>query len=90
MVSIQSKDVSLSPPKLSIFRLVRDQARVTPDVLTYAYEGSGTVDDPYLVMWISNDAGNPLNWSRPLKCTITLTVAVSCFATNFASSAYYG
>jgi hypothetical protein len=74
----------------SLFRLVRDQARISPDVLSHHYEGSGTTDDPYLVMWVPEDAGNPLNWSKSFKWFVTMTVAMTCFATAFASSAFSG
>ncbi|THY01232.1 MFS transporter [Aureobasidium pullulans] len=91
MDSTDSEKVqSTTPYKFSLFRLVRDQARVTPEVLAHRYEGSGTTDDPYLVIWIPEDAGNPLNWSKGFKWTVTMTVAMTCFATAFASSAFSG
>lgn len=91
MNSSDSKEVRLSTlHKFSLFRLVRDQARISPDVLAHRYEGSGTTNDPYLVIWIPKDAGNPLNWSTTFKWIVTMTVAMSCFATAFASSAFSG
>lgn len=85
-----SKVQSSTPQSLPLFRLVRDQARISPDVLAHTYEGSGTTDDPFLVVWIPEDAGNPLNWSTSFKWTVTMTVAMTCFATAFASSAFSG
>lgn len=91
MDSSDPKEVRFSTPhKFSLFRLVRDQARISPDVLAHRYEGSGTTDDPYLVIWIPEDAGNPLNWTTTFKWIVTMTVAMSCFATAFASSAFSG
>ncbi|KAI4722914.1 MFS transporter [Aureobasidium sp. EXF-10727] len=91
MDSPDSKKVQFSTPhKFSLFRLVRDQARISPDVLAHHYEGSGTTDDPYLVVWVPEDAGNPMNWSNSFKWLVTMTVAMSCFATAFASSAFSG
>jgi len=91
MDSSDSKKVQFSTPhSFSLFRLVRDQARVSPDVLAHRYEGSGTTDDPYLVTWVPEDAGNPLNWSSSFKWFVTMTVAMTCFATAFASSAFSG
>lgn len=91
MDSTDSEKVqSTIPHTFSLFRLVRDQARVSPEVLAHRYEGSGTADDPYLVIWIPDDAGNPLNWSKGFKWTVTMTVAMTCFATAFASSAFSG
>lgn len=78
------------PKKHSLFRLVTDQARIDDQVLNYAYDGSGTSEDPYVVTWIPDDAGNPMNWSKGLKWTISLIVALQCFVTAFSSSAYSG
>lgn len=78
------------PKKHSLFRLVTDQARIDDEVLSHSYEGSGTIDDPYVVTWIPDDAGNPMNWSKGLKWTITMIVAVECFVTAFSSSAFSG
>lgn len=82
--------VDSPPKKFSLFRLVADQARIDEDVKNYPYEGSGTTEDPYVVNFIPNDAGNPMNWSRGLRWTITMVVATECFATAFSSSAFSG
>lgn len=78
------------PKAHSLFRLVIDQARIDDDVLNHKYDGSGTEEDPYVVTWIPDDAGNPMNWSPKLKWTISIIVAVECFVTAFSSSAYSG
>ena len=78
------------PKKLSLFRLVLDQARVDDDVLSHHYEGSGTADDPFVVTWIPNDAGNPFNWSKKYRWIINYIAALSCFCAAFASSAFSG
>lgn len=78
------------PKQHSLFRLVTDQARIDDDVLNYKYDGSGTAEDPYVVTWIPDDAGNPMNWNKGLKWVIAMLVAVECFATAFSSSAYSG
>src|SRR5882757_6000953 len=79
-----------SPRQLSLFRLVVDQARVTQEVLKYPYPGSGTSEDPYIVSYIPQDAGNPFNWSNGRRWTISTIVAVEMLATAFASSAFSG
>jgi len=78
------------PKQHSHFRLVTDQARIDNDVLSYKYEGMGTAQDPYVVTWIPDDAGNPMNWNKGLKWLITVIVALECFAVAFSSSAYSG
>ena len=67
-----------------------DQARIDQDVLNYEYPGAGTVEDPYVVTWIPNDAGNPFNWNKAIKWISAMLVAMECFATAFASSAFSG
>jgi hypothetical protein len=79
-----------APKQLSLFRLVVDQARVTEEVANYPYAGSGTTEDPYVITYLPNDAGNPFTWSERRRWTITLIAAVECLATAFASSAFSG
>ncbi|KAI0898916.1 MFS general substrate transporter [Annulohypoxylon nitens] len=72
------------------WRLVVDQAGITPEVKNYEYEGSGTESDPYLVKWIPDDPRNPMNFSAFTRWSITLTVAVATLAVALVSSAYSG
>lgn len=81
---------SAIPKQHSLIRLVRDQARIDDAVLNYNYGGSGTEADPFVVTWIPDDAGNPMNWGKGLKWTIAWIVAFECFVTAFCSSAYSG
>lgn len=90
MTEKQREDQDPTPRPLPLFRLVVDQARVTEDVLQYPYEGSGTTEDPFVVTYIPNDAGNPFNWSSGLRWAITLVVAVETLSVAFASSAFSG
>ncbi|KAF5639070.1 hypothetical protein F52700_4239 [Fusarium sp. NRRL 52700] len=72
------------------WRLVIDQAGVTPEVLAYNYQGSGTEQDPFVVQWIPNDPRNPQQWSDSKKWFITLSVAFATLAISLISSAYTG
>lgn len=78
------------PKAHPLFRLVVDQARIDNEVRTHQYDGAGTIGDPYVVTWIEEDAGNPMNWTPKLKWTIAIIVALECFVTAFCSSAYSG
>ncbi|KAG9788779.1 MFS transporter, partial [Aureobasidium melanogenum] len=78
------------PPQLPLWRLVIDQARVTPEVLNYPYRGSGTTEDPYIVTYIPNDPGNPFTWTSKRRWAISWIVATEILATAFASSAFSG
>ncbi|KAI1451385.1 MFS general substrate transporter [Annulohypoxylon moriforme] len=72
------------------WRLVVDQAGITPEVKNYEYEGSGTESDPYLVKWIPDDPRNPMNFSALTRWSITMVVAVATLAVALVSSAYSG
>lgn len=72
------------------WRLVIDQAGITPDVADFKYQGSGTDDDPYLVRWIPNDPRNPMLFGELKKWLITMVVAFATLAVALVSSAYSG
>jgi len=90
MAEKQDENQHQAPRPLSLRRLLLDQARVTDDVLQHQYEGSGTTDDPYIVSYIPQDAGNPFTWDISFRWFITVVVAIECLVTAFASSAYSG
>lgn len=94
-LAAEGKDESVSPEPVAItkipyWRMVFDQAGVTPEVANYPYTGSGTEEDPYLVSWIPNDPRNPMLFSEVKKWFITLTVAMATLAVALLSSAYTG
>ncbi|EWZ49067.1 hypothetical protein FOZG_00037 [Fusarium oxysporum Fo47] len=72
------------------WRLVIDQAGVTPEVLAYDYQGSGTEQDPFVVQWIPHDPRNPQQWSDSKKWFITAAVATATLTVSLVSSAYTG
>lgn len=73
---------------IPFWRLVIDQAGITPEVANFKYAGSGTEDDPYLVHWIPNDPRNPMNFTSFNKCFITVVAAMATLAVTLVSSAY--
>ncbi|KAI0836315.1 MFS general substrate transporter [Hypoxylon sp. FL0890] len=76
--------------KIPYWRLVIDQAGVTPEVANFQYEGSGTEADPYVVKWIPDDPRNPMNFSPFRRWLITGVVAFATLAVALVSSAYSG
>ncbi|KEF52719.1 uncharacterized protein A1O9_11136 [Exophiala aquamarina CBS 119918] len=90
MAEKQLEDQASAPRSLPLFRLIIDQARVTDEVLHYPYEGSGTTEDPFIVTYIPQDAGNPFNWTKGFRWAITSVVAVETLSVAFASSAFSG
>ncbi|EKG16620.1 Major facilitator superfamily [Macrophomina phaseolina MS6] len=72
------------------FKRVLDQAAVNDDIINAHYDGSGTDEDPYIVVWLDDDPVNPMNYPIAVKWTITMLVAVATLAVAFVSSAYSG
>lgn len=81
---------SVTVTKLPYWRLVIDQAGITPEVANHKYAGSGTDEDPYLVHWIPNDPRDPMSFSPVKRWFITMTVAIATLAVALVSSAYTG
>lgn len=78
------------PRSIPFWRLVTQPGAVTQEVMDHAYVGSGTVDDPYVVQWMSKDFRNPLQLSAPMKWFITLIAALETLVVALVSSAYTG
>ncbi|KAJ3788558.1 MFS general substrate transporter [Lentinula aff. detonsa] len=54
------------------------------------YAGSGTRQDPYIVVWDEEDPEDPYNWSNTRKWIITTQLALTTFTVSFSSSSYSG
>ena len=85
------KDFEVEAPKtIPHWRLIIDQSRITQDVVAHQYEGTGTENDPFIVTWIPNDPGNPMQFTTAKKWFVSAIAAVSMLATAFNSSAFSG
>jgi multidrug resistance protein len=76
--------------RIPYWRMIIDQAGVTPEVANHPYPGSGTEEDPYIIQWIPNDPRNPMTFGQTQKWFITMLVAVATLAVALVSSAYTG
>ncbi|KAF2792673.1 membrane transporter [Melanomma pulvis-pyrius CBS 109.77] len=56
--------------------------------LAQADKGLGTQADPYLVHWIRDDPGNPMNFSASKKWTNAMILAFAIFMVSIASSGF--
>ncbi|KJZ69078.1 hypothetical protein HIM_11528 [Hirsutella minnesotensis 3608] len=81
---------SAGSSRIPFWRMVVDQAAITPEVTNYRYAGSGTAEDPFLVEWIPDDPRNPIFFSNPVKWFITIMVGIITLAVALVSSAYSG
>ncbi|KAF2705290.1 membrane transporter [Pleomassaria siparia CBS 279.74] len=65
-----------------------DGGLVAQSVLEYAFKGNGTPANPYLVHWIPNDPGNPMEFSSAKKWTNAMILAFAIFMVSVASSGF--
>jgi hypothetical protein len=59
-------------------------------ILVHQYRGEGTVEKPYIVDWLREDAENPQSWNQIYKWLMTAFVSIATLAVSFCSSAYVG
>ncbi|KAG8166042.1 hypothetical protein KVR01_004594 [Diaporthe batatas] len=76
------------PARVSHWRLVREPALVTREIVTHDWKGEGTADDPYLIDFIPNDPRNPINIPTGMRWLVAALNAFATLAMTFASSAY--
>ncbi|GFZ43119.1 hypothetical protein JCM24511_00837 [Saitozyma sp. JCM 24511] len=70
-------------------RLCVDKGRIQPLVAqSNPFQGSGTLDDPYLVDWLPGEVANPLNWKKGFRWLITVHLAINCLCPVFCGSSY--
>jgi hypothetical protein len=70
-------------------RLCVDKGRIQPLVAqSNPFQGSGTLDDPYLVDWLPGEVANSLNWKKGFRWLITVHLAINCLCPVFCSSSY--
>lgn len=87
---VESQGQAQTFNKHSHWRILFDQAGIDARVLNHTYVGHGTTESPFRVEFLSDDARNPLKFSKVFKWTVTLTTAFSTLAVSFTSSAYSG
>lgn len=58
------------PTRVSHWRLVREPALVTREIVTHDWKGEGTADDPYLIDFIPNDPRNPVSNFKRMSCVL--------------------
>lgn len=60
------------------------------EIVAHPYKGEGTKESPFQVVWLPNDAENPLNMSEFEKWALAAFVSIATLAVALASSAYSG
>ena len=90
LAEVPTNATNYSTKSVTLFKVVCSHSLITPKVLTWDYEGSGTAEDPFAVEFLPNDPRDPMNFSMFKKWSITLLVASVTLAVAFDSSAYSG
>jgi hypothetical protein len=87
-----TRDVESQGSRTSIphWRMVFDQGITTPEIETWEYVGSGTEEDPYVVVWIENDPRNPMDFSATYRWMVVVMMAFSVLGVALCSSAFSG
>ena len=78
------------PSKISYRALLLDQGALTDEILNHNYDGAGTEEDPYVVVWLEEDPRNPMQWKRTRKWTYVMSMALATLSVAFCSSAFSG
>ncbi|CAF1049269.1 unnamed protein product [Adineta steineri] len=56
----------------------------------HQYRGKGTIEEPYMIDWLLEDAENCQTWNPTYKWALTIFVSVAATAVLFCSSVYVG
>ncbi|CAF1377491.1 unnamed protein product [Adineta steineri] len=56
----------------------------------HQYRGKGTIEEPYMIDWLLEDAENCQTWNPIYKWALTIFVSVAATAVLFCSSVYVG
>ena len=77
-------------PRIPWHKLLTVQGYVTPEMLAHQYTGAGLEDEPYLITFLDNDPGDPMQFPSWLRWTLCLAAGYVTFSVAFISSAYAG
>ncbi|PRP80994.1 hypothetical protein PROFUN_11108 [Planoprotostelium fungivorum] len=97
MMGVQPEDLTTLPPLSSSTATwtlkVWPWRRQTTDyqkIKDHKYPGKGTMESPYVVDWLPDDAENPMGWTAFYRWALCIFVAIATLAVTFCSSAYSG
>lgn len=76
--------------RISWFTMLTLQDVITPQMLRFDYPGSGTQDNPYLVMFLDDDPRDPMAFALWLRWTLCIAAGYITFSVAFISSAFSG
>ena len=77
-------------PRIPWHMLLTVQGYVTPEMLAHEYTGAGLEDEPYLITFLDDDPGDPMQFPSWLRWTLCLAAGYVTFSVAFISSVYAG
>lgn len=87
-LSAAEKAATNTSPRISYRDLMLNHGYFDSNILSHAYDGSGTDEDPFLIGWIDHDPRNPLRFRDRRKWLWTLLVALATMAVALTTSDY--
>lgn len=75
---------------LSWFTILTIQDVITPEILEHGYAGSGTQDDPHIVLFLKDDPRDPMGFPLWLRWALCIGAGYVTFSVAFISSAFSG
>lgn len=78
-----AEEATSRPERIPLYRQVWDPVGLTPDVVSHAYAGSGTDEDPFIVTWIPADPRNPMLYSATTRWSIMMVVAMCALMVSY-------
>ncbi|KAI0134360.1 major facilitator superfamily domain-containing protein [Xylariales sp. AK1849] len=76
--------------RISWFTILTVQDVVTSQMLDHDYAGSGTQDDPYIVLFLKDDPRDPMCFPLWLRWILCIAAGYVTFSLAFISSAFSG
>ena len=80
---------STNPSRPSHWRLVLSHSLLIEEVVDFPYNGSGSIEDPFVVEYIPNDPRNPMSFTRAKKWFLTVLVAFATLTVGPTDSLFH-
>ena len=79
---------SSRPARIPWLKLLFRQGILNADIIKHSYDGSGTEQDPYIVVFFEDDPRDPMNFPPWIRWMMCIVVSLITLSVSFLSSAY--
>lgn len=79
---------STRPARIPWLKLLFHQGILNTDIIKHSYDGSGTEEDPYIVVFFEDDPRDPMNFPGWIRWMMCIVVSLITLSVSFLSSAY--